>query len=61
MTIQSKVQEFLSLTDGDPHRALVLAVKCLAATGYNVSAGFVRCSPYGEVSPAKDRGEVLDV
>ena len=61
MTLSDKVQEFLTLADGDAHRALVMAVKCLALTGYNVSAGFVRASPYVEVAPAEERGEVLDV
>jgi len=61
MTLSDKVQEFLTLADGDAHRALVMAVKCLALTGLTVSAGYVRRSPYVEVAPAEERGEVLDV
>lgn len=60
MTVQEKVDELLYITDGDERQALILAVMCLAATGYDVSAGFVRKSPYEHINHPKPKRPPLD-
>lgn len=60
MTVQEKVIQFLEHAEGDPHKALVLAVKNLALAGSCMSAGFVRVSPYDHVNPPKEKPESLD-
>jgi len=60
MTIQKQVLMFLEAADGDPHKALVLAVKTLAVSGHCISAGFLRVSPYDHILPIEKEPEPLD-
>lgn len=60
MTEQQAVELFLENAENNPYTALHLAVKCLAVSGYCISAGFVRKSPYDHISPPKPKAAPLD-
>lgn len=60
MTKEEAIELFLQNADRDALRALALAVECLGITGYLVSAGFVRKSPYDHIAPPKPKAAPLD-